>query len=95
MALLETNAVSSTRFAQTVLISLALLICCSIYATGQASDQSKLELIVQSGHANRIYATTFSDDGKILGTGSSDNSIKLWDVASGEGDKLGVRPDSK
>jgi eukaryotic-like serine/threonine-protein kinase len=36
------------------------------------------------GHTRRVESIAFSADGKLLATGSSDNTVGLWDVASGE-----------
>jgi WD40 repeat protein len=36
------------------------------------------------GHTGFIWSATFSPDGKILASGSNDNSVILWDVATGE-----------
>ena len=36
------------------------------------------------GHADSVLSVAFSPVGKILASGSSDNSIILWDVASGQ-----------
>ena len=36
------------------------------------------------GHANRVLAVSFSPNGKLLATGSADNTVKLWDTQSGK-----------
>ena len=40
------------------------------------------ELVLQSGHAARVDGMAFSPDGKLLASGSADNTIKLWDTAT-------------
>jgi WD40 repeat protein len=44
---------------------------------------TKLELVVQSGHADAIKAVALSADGRYVVTGSSDTTAILWDAASG------------
>ncbi|QEL21045.1 WD40 repeat domain-containing protein [Limnoglobus roseus] len=36
------------------------------------------------GHADPVYAVSFSPDGKTIATGSFDKTIKLWDAANGK-----------
>jgi WD40 repeat protein len=36
------------------------------------------------GHTNSVHAVAFSPDGRVLATGSEDESIRIWDTATGE-----------
>jgi WD40 repeat protein len=56
-------------------------LCAGLFCL-RASAQ-KPELVVGTGHADVAYAIAFSPDGKILASGSGDDTIKLWEVASG------------
>ncbi|HEX3070772.1 MAG TPA: caspase family protein [Thermoanaerobaculia bacterium] len=40
------------------------------------------KIVVQTGHAEFVRSVAFSPDGTLFASGSNDNSIKLWDVAS-------------
>ena len=44
----------------------------------------KPELYVQTGHSDFVVSLTFSPDGRTLVSGSRDNTIKLWDVTTGQ-----------
>ena len=46
--------------------------------------KSSLSLMVQAGHGSIVGSVCFSPDGKTLASGSWDNTIKLWNVETGE-----------
>lgn len=46
--------------------------------------QSGQCLKVLSGHTGWVWAVSFSPDGQILASGSYDETIKLWNVHTGE-----------
>jgi WD40 repeat protein/uncharacterized caspase-like protein len=66
---------------QIIKFTLCLLL---ILFAAELSTAQKPELVVQTGHPDAVQAIAFSPDGKILASGSWDNSVKLWEVASGK-----------
>src|SRR5947208_6875189 len=40
------------------------------------------KIVVQTGHAEYVRSVAFSPDGTLFASGSNDNTVKIWDVAS-------------
>ena len=62
-------------------VCMAVAIC---WLLASRTTAQKAGLVVQSGHASAINMIVFSPDGKLLASGSSDASIKLWEVSTGQ-----------
>jgi len=64
--------------------TLIILISCfaSYFVLSQESGY-KLETVIQRGHRAAVKSVAYSPDGKYIATGSRDNSVKLWEVATG------------
>lgn len=56
-----------------------LVLCAAAVSTAQ-----KPELVVQTGHVDRLDSVAFSPDGNTLASLSADKTIKLWDVSTGK-----------
>ena len=52
--------------------------------TRQEVDNTEQLLKIFEGHEARVNSITFSSDGKTLASGSDDNTVRLWDVATGQ-----------
>lgn len=46
--------------------------------------QKKIELVVQSGHYDKIQALTFSPNDKYLASAGKDNKVIIWDLKTGK-----------
>src|SRR5206468_1649666 len=53
----------------------------TLVATGQTLAQPPAEF---KGHQGLIFGVAFSPDGQTLATASFDNTVKLWDFATGK-----------
>jgi WD40 repeat protein/uncharacterized caspase-like protein len=77
-------------------------LCSTSHCSGPSAHAAVItapspELVLQTGHAMSVEGMAFSPDGKWLASGSLDNTVKLWEVATGRevrtfaGHTLGVK----
>jgi len=60
-----------------------LYILCLVCFISALCSAQKTELIVQLGHTDAVSCSAISSDGNYIITGSTDHTIKLWQVQSG------------
>jgi len=60
------------------LIALAAIGVC----LSPARAQDRAEVFPQIGHSQGVFSLAFTPDGSTLASGSADNTVKFWDVAS-------------
>ena len=59
-----------------LLVFFWILISCNISA-------QQVQTVVQAGHYSSVTAVCYSFDGKLIATGSSDKTVKLWRRSDG------------
>jgi WD40 repeat protein/uncharacterized caspase-like protein len=60
----------------------AFALVLSLLTSLTAAAQVAPKIVVQTGHAEYVRSVAFSPDGKLFASGSNDNTVKIWDVAS-------------
>ena len=87
------------RFAgEGLAFAVALLLLSALATGGRAQDKPSIEIVPNIGHSDWVHSVAFSADGARALSGSTDNTLKLWDAASGrptrsfEGHSSWVRP---
>ncbi len=51
--------------------------------TTTSATEARPELVLQTGHALRVDGLAFSPDGRLVATGSKDNTVRVWEAATG------------
>ena len=64
-------------------IIFAVLACITFQFSFSYFQEQKIETVIQTGHYASVTSVAFSPDGKFAATGSSDKTIKLWEVPTG------------
>ena len=73
------------RHARCVIASVLLVSMMSVAtsASSQAQEAAKVEVVTQIGHFGGVFAVAFLPDGKHIVSGGGDETLKLWDIATG------------
>jgi WD40 repeat protein len=64
---------------------IAVLLICGMIGSGAVAfaAEGKPEIFMPLGHSNSVNSVAFSPDGRYALSGSKDNTMKLWEIASG------------
>jgi len=66
------------------ILTLLLFLQPFFYHSQSNDENAPVNIEVQTGHSAYIKTSAISNDGKLVATGSADNSIIIWDATSGK-----------
>ena len=96
MSLLSSDRKAGSRTMHAMLTAgIAALVVMQPLSTApraQSAPQAAPELVLQTGHTGQINAIALSPDGRFLVSGSSDYTLKIWDIATGNVPPDTLRP---
>jgi hypothetical protein len=78
------GAMFTLRFVPVILIAAFFAAMAACSSDAEAREKFQPEVVPQVGHSDHVEAVAFSPDGRYVLTGSDDNTLKLWDVATGK-----------
>lgn len=64
-------------------LAVAVALTLTLVGAVRAQNAERPELVIQDGHIDAVTSVAFSPDGQMLVSGSSDSSVKLWDIRVG------------
>ena len=62
--------------------ALGAIVCITAIVSVTSADDAPTPAATLSGHADTVYAVTFSSDGNWIVTGSFDKTVRVWDAAT-------------
>src|SRR4051812_7068676 len=64
-------------------ITLVIAVACLLVTLAQAGDE-KQDVRTLKGHTKDVRAIAFNADGTLLATGGNDQTVRIWDTATGK-----------